>query len=38
MLKVGKLDSDLLKASVIDKIKFRRPEVLVRAEKEAERG
>lgn len=31
MLKVGKLDSDLLKASVIDKIKFRRPEVLVRA-------
>ena len=31
MLKVGKLDSDLLKKSVIDKITFKRPEVLVRA-------
>lgn len=31
MLKVGKLDSDLLKRIVIDNIKYRRPEVLVRA-------
>lgn len=31
MLKVGKLDSDMLERAVIDKIKFRRPEVLVRA-------
>ncbi len=31
MLNVGKLDSDLLKKAVIDKITFRRPEVLVRA-------
>lgn len=30
-LKVGKLDSDLLKNAVIDRIKFKRPEVLVRA-------
>ena len=29
MLKVGKLDSDLLKRIVIDKIKTKRPEVLV---------
>lgn len=31
MLKVGKLDSDLLKQIVIDKIEHRRPEVLVSA-------
>lgn len=31
MLKVGKLDSDLLKRSVIDKIKYKRPEVLTKA-------
>ena len=31
MLKVGKLDSDLLKKIVIDKIEYKRPEVLVRA-------
>ena len=30
MLKVGKLDSDLLKKIVFDKITFRRPEVLTR--------
>ncbi len=31
MLKVGKLDNDLLKKIVIDKIEFKRPEVLTRA-------
>ena len=30
MLKAGKLDSDLLKKIVFDKITFRRPEVLTR--------
>ena len=31
VLKVGKLDSNLLKNAVIDKIKYKRPEVLARA-------
>ncbi len=31
MLKAGKLDSDLLQAIVIDKIQYKRPEVLTRA-------
>ena len=31
VLKVGKLDSDLLKNEVIDRISLKRPEVLVRA-------
>ena len=31
VLKVGKLDSDLLKNAVIDRISLKRPEVLVRA-------
>ena len=31
MLKVGKLDSDMLKEMVIDKITYRRPEVLTKA-------
>ena len=31
MLKTGKLDSDLLKQIVIDKINYKRPEVLTRA-------
>lgn len=31
MLKVGKLDSDLLKSIVIDKITYKRPEVLTKA-------
>ena len=31
MLKIGKLDSDVLKKIVIDKITYRRPEVLTRA-------
>ena len=31
MLKVGKLDSDVLQKIVIDKIKFKRPEVKTRA-------
>ena len=31
MLEVGKLDSDLLQRIVIDKITYRRPEVLTRA-------
>lgn len=31
MLSIGKLDSELLKKAVIDKITFKRPEVLVRA-------
>ena len=30
-LKIGKLDSEVLQSIVIDKIKFRRPEVLTRA-------
>ena len=31
MLKVGKLDSDVLQSIVIDRIKYHRPEVKVRA-------
>lgn len=31
MLKVGKLDSELLKRIVIDKITYKRPEVLTKA-------